>query len=111
MEIDKYKFITERGWTESCLFESLFNSPSGMSPYKIRPIDEGVPFSPYHMVFTLEEAYEIAMKQCSSTYHTAKGIRFCIKDAGHEGDHRGYRIQWNDQGTVKITEPGNGTPK
>lgn len=44
-------------------------------------------------------------RQCSSVFATRSGASFCVKREGHDGDHRGYRAQWTDQGRVKITEP------
>lgn len=42
--------------------------------------------------------------QCRSVLTTSAGAVFCVKHQGHEGDHRGYRAQWNDVGRVPITE-------
>lgn len=45
--------------------------------------------------------------QCDAIYltHRGTGAVFCRKRDGHEGDHRGYRKQWDDKGKLKpITE-------
>lgn len=44
-------------------------------------------------------------RQCSSVSATRSGATFCVKREGHDGDHRGYRAQWNASERVKITEP------
>lgn len=44
-------------------------------------------------------------EQCRSILSAADGAIFCIKREGHEGDHRGYRAQWNENGRVPINEP------
>lgn len=41
--------------------------------------------------------------QCPSTFG-GTSVSFCQKRKGHDGDHRGYRAQWNASGRVKITE-------
>jgi hypothetical protein len=43
-------------------------------------------------------------RQCPSVCPVGDGATFCVKRQGHEGDHRGYRAQWNDQERVPITE-------
>jgi len=43
-------------------------------------------------------------RQCPAIYATRGGVVFCVKPEGHEGDHRGFRAQWNDEERVKITE-------
>lgn len=45
--------------------------------------------------------------QCPAVFgtHRGTGMVFCTKREGHEGDHRGYRKQWDDKGNPKpITE-------
>ena len=49
--------------------------------------------------------------QCSSTYEgprSSRGVvtRFCTRNYGHKGNHRGSGAQWNQRGQkVKITLP------
>jgi hypothetical protein len=43
-------------------------------------------------------------QQCPEVFATRRGATFCAKRAGHEGDHRGWRKQWNAMGRVPITE-------
>ena len=43
--------------------------------------------------------------QCTSTLSTRGLLRFCTKDSGHSGDHRGGSAQWNESGRVPVTEP------
>jgi hypothetical protein len=49
--------------------------------------------------------------QCGGSYsgpRSSRGIstRFCTRNHGHEGDHRGDRVQWNQRGRkVKVTLP------
>lgn len=45
--------------------------------------------------------------QCPAVFstHRGGGFVFCRKREGHDGDHRGFRKQWDDQGKAKpITE-------
>jgi len=44
-------------------------------------------------------------KQCPSVCALGGGATFCVKSAGHAGDHRGHRAQWNEKGRVPISEP------
>ena len=34
------------------------------------------------------------VSQCPSTCRTRSGFVFCTLDAGHEGEHRGFRKRW-----------------
>lgn len=44
--------------------------------------------------------------QCADVYQWNSSAVFCLKEKGHEGDHRGIRTQWNAKGhAVSITEP------
>lgn len=45
-------------------------------------------------------------RQCAAVFSTRHSATFCVKRAGHAGDHRGLGKQWNQAGLrVKITEP------
>ena len=45
-------------------------------------------------------------ERCPRRFGTRKTLVRCDKREGHPGDHRGYRVQWNQAGErVKITEP------
>ncbi len=60
------------------------------------------------MMIPEHEAAPQCRRQCESMSptHRGRGAVFCQKRSGHEGDHRGYRKQWDDQGNLKpITEP------
>lgn len=50
-------------------------------------------------------------RQCMSVLRTRSGGVFCIRGSGHNGDHRGDRAQWNENGRVPITLKPDGTPK
>ncbi len=44
--------------------------------------------------------------QCMAGWstHRGSGAVFCSREEGHEGDHRGIRVQWNQKGEkVPIT--------
>lgn len=49
-----------------------------------------------------------ARRQCPAVFGPRRGrgrVVFCRKREGHDGDHRGDRKQWDDQGKAKpITE-------
>jgi hypothetical protein len=33
-------------------------------------------------------------RQCPATHRTRSGFVFCTLDAGHEGEHKGFRKRW-----------------
>lgn len=48
--------------------------------------------------------------QCTHVYMTKSGLVFCCRPDGHEGDHRGSRKQWGQDGKpVPITLKDDGT--
>lgn len=53
------------------------------------------------------------MSQCMAEYRSKSGrdvtVRWCTRDRGHDGDHRGDRVQWNQKGerVKKISLPAD----
>lgn len=40
----------------------------------------------------------MSRRQCPAVFGRGLTTVFCIRCDGHEGDHRGLRVQWNQQG-------------